>query len=181
MRVGIVHGSAVDEKGNLYPHTRNRVDKAIEEYLEGNLDFIIMTGMFESYFMAKYAIEKGVPRSDIGTENKSRSTIENLYYSKKNFLDMFEVEKVNCITNWWHGPRVEKDSKIVLQDYDVCVTGTIDGRIKSEIEKDVKMEKIKLIKDMLLLNLYYPFWPDWLKNIYGTSEQSFELFTKLLH
>jgi|YelNatPaOPRAMG01_1025707.scaffolds.fasta_scaffold06890_6 uncharacterized SAM-binding protein YcdF (DUF218 family) len=180
MKVGIVHGSAVDEKGNLYPHTRNRVDKAIEEYSEGNLDFLIMSGRHEADYMAMYAVEKGVLKTDIGIENKSRTTIENLCYSEKFFLKKFEVEKVNCITNWWHAPRVEKIGKIILKSYNFEVTGTIDERVKSEIEKDIKMEKIKLAKDELLLKFLYNSWPDWLKDIYGTFEQSFENLLEMI-
>lgn len=92
VRVGIVCGGAVYEDGSLAPHTRSRVEKGIERYDEGHVQKLIVTQFSTARLMARYAIEKGVPETDIFTEEKARSTRENLFFSKS-ILDRYGWRK----------------------------------------------------------------------------------------
>ncbi|MEM5772772.1 MAG: YdcF family protein [Candidatus Aenigmatarchaeota archaeon] len=181
MKPAIIHGALV-VNGELGIHTKNRVEKAIELFENGEVDCLIPTGKFEARPMAKFLIEEGIPRSAILIEDKSRNTIENLYFSRERFLKRLYCEEVKCVTNCFHRPRVEYDAKIILKGYKVDVVSSIDERIESEIERDIKLERIKMIKDKATLELlYYLYWPEKLKEIYGRTQELLKPYSTFLN
>lgn len=82
-------------KGNEVSHLLgSRIDRAIEEYNRQNKKAnhsmkMIMSGgqgedetCSEAFAMKEYAIQKGIPESDILLEDKSKNTYENMLFSK---------------------------------------------------------------------------------------------------
>lgn len=86
---GLVFGAAI-HKGSLPgPAIVRRVETAVRLYHEKILDHIIFSGgkgsgesTSEAEVMRSYAIKAGIPAGDIIVEDQSRTTWENLVYSR---------------------------------------------------------------------------------------------------
>jgi len=117
----IILGSKINDDGSLTPLLRGRVDKAIEfgnkqyELSKKKIVYIPSGGKgndevtSEAEAIKKYLLSKGIKENQIIIENKSRSTIENMKFSK---------DKIN---------EVNKDGKIVFSttNYHVFRSGVI--------------------------------------------------------
>ncbi len=105
----IIFGAGIDEDGLIEPSIK-RAQKAAQAYHAGLAPKLFFTGgiakntnMSAANEMAKIAIQSGVPESAIEMEEKSYSTIQNLFYSKEtigNFPD-----KIILISHGFHLPR----------------------------------------------------------------------------
>lgn len=102
----IVHGSGLIHD-KVPPLLASRIDKAIEFYwMQSKVASppkLIFSGgkgsdenVSEAEAMQIYAIEKGIPIEDTIQENQSRSTYENLLYSKR-IMESINGEKYNSI------------------------------------------------------------------------------------
>lgn len=106
----IVLGAAVwGEK--LSPVFKERVNHAVVLYREKRVKKIIFTGgqgnadeETEAETAAKYAVENGVAPADILLENKSRSTYENLLFSKS-IADENDIKTVLLVSDPLHLKR----------------------------------------------------------------------------
>ena len=117
----IILGSKINSDGSLTPLLKGRVDKAIEfgnkqyELSKKKIVYIPSGGKgndevtSEAEAIKKYLLSKGIKEKQIIIENKSRSTIENMKFSK---------DKIN---------EVNKDGKIVFSttNYHVFRSGVI--------------------------------------------------------
>ena len=99
----LVLGAGVkNEKPTLM--LNDRLEEAIKLYKEGKAPKIIMSGDHgrEDYdevnIMKQFAIEKGVPSSDIFMDHAGFSTYESLYRAK----EIFQVKKVIIVTQDYH-------------------------------------------------------------------------------
>ena len=144
MGVAIVFGY----DANIEPGSegRKRVEKAVKLYKEGVVDKIILTGEVESKLMKAYCLEEGVREKDILVECFSRSTMENLWYSRELFSKLLKGRRIYLVSSEWHGERIEKLASHYLKDY------TWEF-IPVESEKPHELEKFKLIFDQLLLKV----------------------------
>ena len=91
----IILGSKINDDGTLTPLLRGRADKAIEfakkQKKETNKDiYYIPSGgqgkdevIAEAEAIKNYLIKQGIPKNRIIIEDKSKSTIENMKFSKK--------------------------------------------------------------------------------------------------
>jgi uncharacterized SAM-binding protein YcdF (DUF218 family) len=88
-----------------------RLDAAIEYYNENPEIMIVVSGgqgadqiVSEAFAMQQYLITKGVDENNILLENKSTSTKENFYFSRKVLDDYFDGETytIAYITNDFH-------------------------------------------------------------------------------
>jgi uncharacterized SAM-binding protein YcdF (DUF218 family) len=176
MKVGIVHGAGVLKDGTLPVHARNRVDEGIRMYKDREIDALIMSGQNESGAMAKYATEAGVDREDVYIENKSKSTMENLYFSKKNFLEPNTWHDVELISSFWHQDRLRYIAERVLaENYSFEVIPTVDERIEEEIERDKRLERVKFLHDRIVLDLFFgKHWLGTYIKLFGPLEQRLE-------
>lgn len=91
--------------GNQPSHMlQDRLDEGIRLYKEGVAPKILMSGDHGSKYhdevnvMKNYAMEKGVPSSDIFMDHAGFSTYESMYRAK----DIFEVDKMIVITQKYH-------------------------------------------------------------------------------
>lgn len=86
------------------PMLKDRLDEGIALYKEGKTPKIIMSGDHgqEDYdevnLMKKYAIDKGVPSSDIFMDHAGFSTYESIYRAK----EIFQAKKVIIVTQDYH-------------------------------------------------------------------------------
>ncbi|MGH9968767.1 MAG: YdcF family protein [Pyrinomonadaceae bacterium] len=106
----IVLGAAVwsDE---VSPVFRERINHAIDLYQHGRVRKIIFTGgqgnrdePTEAAAARQYAIEKGVPREDILTEETSHTTYENVLNAKQ-VADAYGLKKVLIVSDPMHMKR----------------------------------------------------------------------------
>ena len=96
------------------PLLAQRLDKGLAIYEKFNWrPVIIVSGgqgddewISEAEAMAGYLMEKGVPADSIFLENKSRTTLENLIFSKELMLSQgLEQDRVLLVTNSFHALR----------------------------------------------------------------------------
>lgn len=96
------------------PLLAQRLDKGLAIYEKFNRKpVIIVSGgqgddelISEAEAMAGYLMEKGVPADSIFLENKSRTTLENLIFSKELMLAQgLEQDRVVLVTNSFHALR----------------------------------------------------------------------------
>lgn len=86
------------------PMLNDRLEEAIQLYKDGKTSKIIMSGDHgqEDYnevgIMKAFAIENGVPSSDIFMDHAGFSTYESLYRAK----EIFQVKKVIIVTQDYH-------------------------------------------------------------------------------
>ncbi len=110
----IVLGCKIRPDGTLYPLIRARVDRAIDflnrqENLTGKRGVLIPSGgkgsdepEAEADAMARYMLEQGVPQEQILVENRSKTTLENLRFSRKLIEENTENAKVAFSTSNYH-------------------------------------------------------------------------------
>jgi uncharacterized SAM-binding protein YcdF (DUF218 family) len=95
---------------------RPRVRKAVMLRERGFGKAVIFSGRFwgglrrkpfrtEASRMARYAIDLGLPRTDIFLEERSLNTIGNFYFTKKNILEPNGFRNVLILTHQAHVPK----------------------------------------------------------------------------
>lgn len=100
----IILGCKVKDNGDPSDMLRDRLTRGIELYEFGASPKIIMSGDHGSLeydevnAMKNYAIEKGVPSSDIFMDHAGFSTYETVYRAK----EIFEADKVIIVTQEYH-------------------------------------------------------------------------------
>jgi uncharacterized SAM-binding protein YcdF (DUF218 family) len=83
----LVLGNPAADNGSIAPLAKSRVLEGIRQYHAGVAPRIMMTGgavrnqFVESQVMMQFARSQGVPASALYTEEDSRNTIQNAYYS----------------------------------------------------------------------------------------------------
>ena len=110
----LVLGCKIRPDGTLYPLIRGRVDRAIafvNAQLEatGKRAILIPSGgqgpdepISEAEGMARYMLEQGVPEEYILPENKSKTTRENMLFSRKLIDERGEGSKAAFSTSSYH-------------------------------------------------------------------------------
>jgi uncharacterized SAM-binding protein YcdF (DUF218 family) len=83
----LVLGNPAADNGTIAPLAKSRVLEGIRQYRAGVAPRLMMTGgavrnqFVESQVMMQFALSQGVPASALYTEEDSRNTIQNAYYS----------------------------------------------------------------------------------------------------
>lgn len=110
----IILGCGINEDGTLPPLLKGRVDKAIDfmKYQKSSTDkdlvFVPSGGqgddeiISEAEAIKRYLLSSGIEKEKIITENKSRTTMENLRFSRKLIYDIKENAKVAFSTTNYH-------------------------------------------------------------------------------
>ena len=110
----IILGSKIKEDGTLTPLLKGRVDKAIDfgnkqyELTKKKIIYIPSGGkgkdekIAEADAIKNYLIEKGIKEQQIIIEDKSRSTIENMKFSKKKIDEINKSAKISFSTTNYH-------------------------------------------------------------------------------
>ena len=110
----IVLGCKIRPDGTLYPLIRGRVDRAIaflrrQEAATGKRAILVPSGgkgddepEAEAGAMARYMEEQGIPRERILVEDQSKTTLENLRFSRRLIEEKGEDAKVAFSTSSYH-------------------------------------------------------------------------------
>lgn len=100
----LVLGAGIREDGTPTPMLEERLDMGIALYHSGAAPKLLMSGDHgrkdydEVQTMKDYAIEKGVPSSDIFMDHAGFSTYESLYRAR----DIFQADKLIIVTQKYH-------------------------------------------------------------------------------
>lgn len=106
-RVAIVFGAGLRRDGTPTAILRDRVETAVDLYLEGKVEKILMSGdnRFEYYnepeSMRQYAMSLGVPSQAIALDYAGRRTYDTCYRAKA----IFGVESALLVSQKFHLPR----------------------------------------------------------------------------
>ena len=106
-RVSIVFGAGLLRDGSAGPVLSDRMQTAVNLYLAGKVDKILMSGdnSFIEYNEPEagrqYALERGVPDADIVLDLAGRRTYDTCYRAR----NIFGVEEAILITQEFHMPR----------------------------------------------------------------------------
>ena len=110
----IILGSKINKDGSLTPLLQGRVDKAIEfgnkqyEATKKKIIYVPSGGqgkdetIAEAEAIKKYLISKGIKEKQIIIEDKSKSTIENMKFSKDKIDEIKKEAKVSFSTTNYH-------------------------------------------------------------------------------
>jgi uncharacterized SAM-binding protein YcdF (DUF218 family) len=159
----IVLGSKNDEKGNLSPNSKNRVDRAIEE-LKKNPGFkLLLTGGFGKFnptdkphaqYLKEYALEKGIKEDDILEIIKSGNTVEDAYLSKP-ILNKYNPKQVFVSTSNFHLPRAKFIFEKILPQYKLKFLGSKESTSPLVLKKLIIHEKVA-IAAMKIAGIHLP-------------------------
>ncbi|MBE7030518.1 MAG: SanA protein [Ruminococcaceae bacterium] len=126
----IILGCGVDANGNPSWMLEDRLKKGIELYKKGAAHKILMSGDHGRKFydevntMKQFAMDTGVPSSDIFMDHAGFSTYESMYRAK----EIFEAESVIIVTQEYHLYRaVYIAEKLGLKAYGVSATERVYG------------------------------------------------------
>lgn len=106
-RVGIVFGAGLLRDGSAGPVLRDRVETAVKLYQQGKVEKILMSGdnRFVEYnepeAMRQYALDLGIPDSDIVLDYAGRRTYDTCYRASV----IFQVDAAIIVTQGFHLPR----------------------------------------------------------------------------
>ena len=110
----IILGCRIRQDGSLFPLVRSRVDRAIafaksQENTGGKKVILVPSGgrgadepEAEGDAMARYILEQGIPESRVLVENCSKTTAENLSFSRKLIEERQKEAKVAFSTSSYH-------------------------------------------------------------------------------
>lgn len=125
--VAIVFGAGYWPSGALSDILRDRLDSAIELYLDGRVEKLLFSGdnRFVDYNepgkMLEYALEQGIPEEDIVLDYAGRRTYDTCYRAR----DIFQVEDAILVTQRYHLPR----ALYICQSLDLEAAGYIADRM----------------------------------------------------
>lgn len=106
-RVAIVFGAGLLRDGSAGPVLRDRVETAVQLYQQGRVSKLLMSGdnRFVEYnepeAMRQYALNLGVPDSDIVLDYAGRRTYDTCYRASA----IFQVDSAILVTQNFHLPR----------------------------------------------------------------------------
>lgn len=109
---GIVLGKRLEDNGEPLPELIQRLDKCLELFFDGKLDFIIVSGgkanknapCTESFVMKNYLLSRGVPKEVVIEENSSLTTLQNGKYCKR-LLKNMSYNELYLVTSEYHFKR----------------------------------------------------------------------------
>lgn len=112
----IVLARGVEQDGSLPPDPMARVRKGVELYKAKVAPVIIMSGSWtyhqdvspsrtEAAAMKDYAVSLGVPEATVIEETKSKDTLGNAYFSKKDFCEPRNWHNIVVVTSDDHLER----------------------------------------------------------------------------
>lgn len=105
--VAIVFGARVYPNGRLSVMLRDRVETAVQLYLNGQVEAIIMSGAGppssydEPAAMMAYALARGVPQEAMRADQGGNRTYDTCYRARH----LFGVERAVLVTQAFHLPR----------------------------------------------------------------------------
>ena len=118
----IVPGNGFGKSRDITERAKQRVDAAVPLYYNKKVKKLLFSGAWasngnpsEAEAMSRYALDKGgVSSSDILKEEKSHSTVSNIYFSKVDFLEPYNYKTNVFVSDNIHLPRIEMLANKIL-------------------------------------------------------------------
>jgi uncharacterized SAM-binding protein YcdF (DUF218 family) len=150
----LVLSHELKEDKTLSEETRQRLESAIRLYFSNETNKIIVSGNYKNVYgislaeaMEKYAIDKGVKKSDIIKEEISLETVGQLIFCKMGILEIKKWFNLIIISSDYHITRLKTISKTIFdKKYKIDFLGA-ESNINSDLK--VKAEEIKS-KDLFI-------------------------------
>ena len=141
----IVLGCQVRDDGSLSAMLRDRLIRGVELYKSGAAPKIIMSGDHgkinydEVNTMKNYAVENGVPSSDVFMDHAGFSTYETVYRAK----EIFGADKVIIVTQKYHLHRaLYIANSLGIEAYGVSADlNTYGGQSKRDVREILARNK----------------------------------------
>lgn len=146
----IVLGAGVADNGSITPLSKTRMDKALSLYRDKKVKMLVLTGGFtnsnvrksEAESMRDYALQEGVPESDIIVENMAGNTAGNAYYTKTKILEPNDWNRNIVVTNDFHLVRSRLIfSKVLGEKYITDYLAADSELAQSEFRKNTLMDR----------------------------------------
>lgn len=157
----IVLGSGVPEKGQPNNIAIRRLDTALKK--ESQATYLITSSLWtvhippliskngfpyiEADIMAEYLLNKGIVLSRIRTENYSKDTIGNAYFTRIMFTDSMKLSKLLVITSEFHMPRSREIFTWIYSLKPLVISYTLDFCTASDTGLDNKMITSRVRKE----------------------------------
>jgi len=169
-RVAVVFGAAVYADGTLSPMLADRVDAAIALYRQGQVQKILMTGdngtpyYNEVTTMERYAVDRGIPETDITLDYAGFSTYESCYRAR----EIFGLKQAVLVTQKFHLPRAIYTCRHL--GIDAVGLGTEDWKVygRSTMLPNLVRETFATVKAVFELHITHPK-PTFLGNFEGVD------------
>lgn len=158
----VILGGGISLSGKLPQHVYQRLDKAIEIYQKSKTAKIVVSGRYSFLFnqlkkypptteaekMAQYLLKKDIPKNKILLEKKSKDTLGNAYYLKKDIFLSHQEKEAIIITSYFHLKRVKYIfNKVFGPSYKFQYIG-----VKENLPPE-KMRKVLLRQKQLLFTI----------------------------
>ncbi|MGD0284253.1 MAG: YdcF family protein [Candidatus Saccharimonadales bacterium] len=156
----VVFGGGVNQNGELSNELKNRVELAIDLYRSNIANSIIMTGAYsykadkipiitEAKAMKAYALDKNVKANCIFTEEESKETVGNAYFTKIKLLIPHNWTKIIVIAGPNHSFKRLRYvlDKVWGKDYSYDIAPTIQNESQKNITRENK--SLELVKSFL--------------------------------
>lgn len=162
----IILAGGINNDGSLPDLPKSRVDCGIQHFRNGDARVLIMTGKYgfwldwqkqipprsEAEAMKEYAISKKIPSDSILTEQESKDTLGNAYFTKVNILEPNNWKNILVVTSDFHLERTKYIFDLVLGaeysiTYDTVKTMLPPEKITSLEEQEKKT--IAILKETI--------------------------------
>lgn len=159
----VVLGGGIDRRGKLPNHVITRLKKAAEIFKKEKNVSILVCGKYSFLYSKKdlpakteaeaakeYLLTLGIPEKKIYLENKSKDTIGNAYYAKKNYFIPKKEKRALIITSDFHLKRARFIfKKIFGKSYKIVFVATPSVIKEKEKVKKRQKELLEKTKKML--------------------------------
>lgn len=184
----LIPGGGLDDKGDVTLWTKKRLDKASEIY-NGECLITLSAGtthkphpirngrpVYESVAMAKYLMNKGIPKEKILAEATSLDTIGNAYFARVIYTEFRQLRDLCIITSKFHMSRTREifewifnleplNGKYSMKFIESEDNGIDEESLKARYEREKQsLEKLKITKSRI-------------KNMKGLNEWLFKEHT----
>ncbi|MBI3633155.1 MAG: YdcF family protein [Candidatus Vogelbacteria bacterium] len=132
--VGLICGYGQLADGELLPQTEARCQKAVEIYLAGEVDTLIIAcyvetaGVTMGSKMREYLVSSGVPSDKIIVDERGMNTAGEIDVLREHLKP---DDKVVCISNFYHLPRIW--FLFATRGYNVSLSGVLKATNLSDL------------------------------------------------
>ena len=144
----IVLGGGVTPNGLPTPATQRRLDTALELFAQVDIPHLIFSGRWshnlrnkparsEAEAMREQALARGIGHGVIRLEDRSHSTLENIYNCKRDFLAPGDLRNILFVTDPAYQDRTREIGKRVLGadfNFDIVTTSAPSDSDAKEIQ-----------------------------------------------
>jgi len=158
----VVLGGGVSDKGVLPQTVKERVKRSVNLFWRHKAKYIIMSGAWsyksnrkkitEAKAMKMYAVKLGVKKISILLEERSKDTIGNAYFTRKEILDPKRLRKIIIVTSRYHAKRSEYlFNKVLGSKFTVNISASESKIGPQKLRRRMKKEKemLQILKKYL--------------------------------